>query len=116
MGILKEYSLFLELFGLLSVLTFIGSLIAIPWILSRLPTDYFIRHRYLVEKRHERHPVLAKITFVLRNLLGLLFLLAGVAMLILPFFGQVRITGIQTMAFITNNQISLRGNKTKISY
>ena len=82
--LLKNYTTLLEILGLLSLLTFIGSLIAIPWIIARLPQDYFIYHRKSVEKRHELHPVIAKITLLSRNIIGLLFLLAGIAMLILP--------------------------------
>ena len=67
----------------LSLATFAGSLIAIPWILVRLPTHYF-------DERHPRlwlndqHPVLRVLGVGLKNLLGVLFILAGIAMLVLP--------------------------------
>jgi hypothetical protein len=74
----------------LSVVGFLGSLIAIPWILIRLPANYF-------DERHPRrwmenhHPVLRLIGHVVKNAVGIIFFLAGVAMLFLP--GQ----GILTM-------------------
>ena len=74
----------LQVLGLFSLLTFVGSLIAVPWLIGRLPADYFITHWQQVEQRHQQHPLLALITLVLRNLLGLLLLLAGFAMLFLP--------------------------------
>ena len=67
----------------LSIATFAGSLIAIPWILVRLPPHYF-------DERHprlwlnDRHPVLRVLGFSVKNLLGVLFVLAGIAMLVLP--------------------------------
>jgi hypothetical protein len=74
----------------LSIVGFIGSLIAIPLILVRLPSHYF-------DERHPRkwmenhHPVLRLIGHVVKNVLGFILLAAGIAMLVLP--GQ----GILTM-------------------
>jgi hypothetical protein len=73
-----------------SLVGFIGSLIAIPLILVRLPPDYFdIRVARHWMKDH--HPVLRLVGLALKNAVGLVFLLAGLAMLFLP--GQ----GILTM-------------------
>lgn len=75
---------------ILSILGFIGSLIAIPFILVRLPPNYF-------DERHPRrwmenhHPILRLTGHLVKNLVGVVFFLAGVAMLFLP--GQ----GILTM-------------------
>jgi UDP-N-acetylmuramyl pentapeptide phosphotransferase/UDP-N-acetylglucosamine-1-phosphate transferase len=85
------YKHLVELLGLVSVITFVGSLIAIPLLIGRLPVNYFIQHRQKVEERHKRHPLVAKIIFVLRNGLGSLFLLAGIAMLVLPGQGIITI-------------------------
>lgn len=103
---LSEYSQLLEWLGLLSVLTFFGSLIAIPWVISRLPADYFVRHRQMVKEKHEHHPFRARITFVFRNTIGFIFLLAGIAMLVLPGQGIVTILiGISFMDFPKKNQL-----------
>jgi hypothetical protein len=103
---LRHYSLIIELLGILSVLTFIGSLIAIPWIIGRLPVNYFILHRRMVEQRHKRHPVLAKIIFFARNFVGTLFFLAGMAMLVLPGQGLITILiGISFMDFPGKHRI-----------
>ncbi len=100
MSSLKAYTYFLEGLGILSLLTFTGSLIVVPWLIARLPADYFIRHRRLVEERHRRHPLMARIIFVLRNGIGTVFLLAGVAMLVLPGQGILTILlGISLMDF-----------------
>jgi hypothetical protein len=78
------YRELVELLGLVSIITFVGSLVVIPWLIGRLPVNYFIQHRLKVEERHKRHPLLARTIFVLRNGVGSLFLLAGIAMLVLP--------------------------------
>jgi len=97
---LNEYSSLLEWLGFLSVLTFIGSLIAIPWIIARLPVNYFIRHRQLVAESHSRHPLVARLTFVLRNFVGIVFIVAGIVMLVLPGQGIITILiGISFMDF-----------------
>ena len=106
MQFLSENSLLLEWLGLLSVLTFIGSLVAIPWIIARLPANYFIRHRQLVAERHERHPLIARLIFVCRNVIGIVFLTAGIAMLVLPGQGIITILiGISLMDFPIKNNL-----------
>ena len=65
------------------VICFIGSLIAIPLILVRLPADYFdTRTPRHWMKNH--HPVLRLLGLVIKNVVGVVFLLAGFAMLFLP--------------------------------
>ena len=81
----------LPMLGIVSIVMFIGSLIAIPWLILRMKPDYFIRHRYEVIRRHCRHPVLTIVLFCLRNSLGICLIVAGFVMLLLP--GQ----GILTM-------------------
>jgi len=96
----KEYHLVLEWLGLLSVMTFVGSLIAVPWIIGKLSVDYFIQHRKRVAERHERHPVAARMIFITRNLVGFILFLAGIAMLVLPGQGILTILiGISFMDF-----------------
>lgn len=85
------YRELVELLGLVSIITFVGSLVVIPWLIGRLPVNYFIQHRQKVEERHKRHPLLARMIFVLRNGVGSLFLLAGIAMLVLPGQGIITI-------------------------
>jgi len=95
-----EYSLLLEWLGVVSVLTFIGSLIAIPWIIAKLPENYFIRHRQLVTERHARHPLIAKLILLFRNVIGSIFMAAGILMLLLPGQGIITILiGISFMDF-----------------
>jgi hypothetical protein len=84
---------------ILSIVGFIGSLIAIPFILVRLPPHYF-------DERHPRtwmenhHPVLRLTGLILKNVIGLVFLLAGFAMLFLPGQGILTmLIGVSLMDF-----------------
>ena len=100
MEFVREYAQYIEWLGILYVVTFFGSLIAVPWIISRLPVNFFIQHRQKVAERHAQHPAVAKITFIARNTVGFVFLLAGIAMLLLPGQGIITILiGVSCMEF-----------------
>ncbi len=73
-----------------SLIGFIGTLIAIPFILVRLPADYF-DIRVPRPWMRDHHPALRLLGHIVKNVIGVVFLLAGFAMLFLP--GQ----GILTM-------------------
>ena len=90
----------LPLLGMFSLATFIGSLIAVPWLIGRMPSDYFLTHWQKVDARHRRHPVVALMILVVRNSFGLLLFLAGVGMLFLPGQGLLTmLIGICLMDF-----------------
>lgn len=81
--------------GLFSATTFVLSLLLLPWLLSRIPADYF-RHR----PSDASWRILLLPRNLLRNLLGLPILLAGISMLILPGQGFVTILlGLAIMQF-----------------
>ena len=89
----------LEFLFLLSIVSFVGSVIAIPWILIRLPQDYFCEsHPRTWLKDH--HPVLRLIALAVKNFVGWLLLLGGIAMLVLPGQGLLTILiGVSLMDF-----------------
>jgi hypothetical protein len=74
----------------LSIIFFVGSLIAIPFILVRLPADFF-DIRVPRPWMEDHHPVLRVLGHLVKNAVGGIFLFAGFLMLFLP--GQ----GILTM-------------------
>jgi len=75
---------------ILSIVFFVGSLIAIPFILVRLPTDFFDT-RVPRPWMEDHHPVLRVLGHLVKNVVGAIFLFVGFLMLFLP--GQ----GILTM-------------------
>ena len=90
MGVwLEEHGVVLWSLTVLSVVMFLGTLLAMPWLIARLPSDYFTRRP--VRDWRTRRPVLHLVLVILKNLLGLVMLLAGVAMLALPGQGLLTI-------------------------
>lgn len=67
----------------LSIVLFIGTLIAIPFILVRLSADYFDL-RVPRPWMQDHHPVLRIVGHLVKNVIGTVFLLAGFLMLFLP--------------------------------
>jgi hypothetical protein len=93
----RHEALVLWLTGL-SVISFVATLVLVPWLIVRLPADYFLRERR--ERRGHRHPVLHAAVLAARNVLGLAFVLVGLALLALPGQGLLTIlAGISLMSF-----------------
>lgn len=80
-GLYEAHGVLLGWLGGLSLLMFLGSLIAVPLVIVRLPEDYLQREHKLVRQ----WPWRISVPFlVLKNGFGVLFLLSGLAMLVLP--------------------------------
>ena len=88
-----ESVLFAALLALaaLSVVMFFGSLAAIPVLLARMPADYFARSESPFTSWRRRHPVAGGVLLVARNVLGVVLLLAGMAMMVLPGQGIITV-------------------------
>jgi hypothetical protein len=81
----------LTFLGMISLGTFIGSLFAVPFLIGLLRQDYFLNHWQRVETRRRRHPALAVAILLMRNGIGLVLVVAGMAMLVLPGQGVLTI-------------------------
>ena len=75
----------------LSVVMFFGSLALIPVLLVRMPADYFARSESPFASWRRRHPLAGGALLVVRNLLGVVLLLAGLAMMVLPGQGIITV-------------------------
>jgi hypothetical protein len=73
-----------------SLVFFLGTIVAIPLILVRLPPHYF-DERYPRRWLAGHHPVLRLLGLVVKNLVGAIFLAVGVALLFLPGQGILTI-------------------------
>lgn len=76
-------------FGL-SILMFVGSLIVVPIAVTRMPADYFVS-RQVRKSWRGTNPVARYGWLVLKNTIGYVLVLAGIAMLILPGQGMATI-------------------------
>ncbi len=86
------------LFGWLttaSIALFAISLFALPWLIGRLPADYFTvegQQRLTAERRSRRtHRWIKLLVRIARNVCGVLIALSGIAMLLLPGQGIIAI-------------------------
>jgi hypothetical protein len=118
--------------GLMSLITFFGSLLLVPWLVIKLPEDYFISTGRPVSHLKSRHPFIHYLIIAIKNMTGVLLILAGIAMLVIPGQGLLTILlGLFLMDFSGKyhlerkliqqkqiresiNWIRLRANKPKI--
>lgn len=75
-----------------SIVTFIASLLTLPWLVSRIPEDYFLREKRRPGPWKQTHPAIRLGVLIGKNALGITLLVGGLLMLFLP--GQ----GLLTMA------------------
>ena len=87
------------LLAIFSIISFIATLILVPVLVVRIPEDYFAekkRHRW--EPWAHEHPVIRWSLLTAKNILGYIFIILGIAMLVLP--GQGVLTIIIGIMFI----------------
>ena len=95
MGVLKPMIECIRGSGLLfplsffSIVAFVGSILALPYLIARMPEDYFIR------EEPQRTPVRR----LIRNVVGVMLIFAGTLMLFLP--GQGVLTVLVGVSFLS---------------
>lgn len=93
----------------ISVGMFLVSLVAIPIIVVRLPADFFCRRDEGTFGFQKLHPAARIALIVVKNLLGLLMLAAGIAMLVLPGQGILGILlGVSLLDFPGKRRLQRR--------
>ncbi len=92
----------------LSLVFFVGTLVAIPFILVRLPADYFdVRVPRPWMENH--HPMLRLFGHLAKNAVGAIFLFAGFLMLFLPGQGILTmLIGISMLDFPGKRKVEAR--------
>ena len=78
----------LGVLGAVSAATFLVSVLGVPWLLTRLPDDFLVRAGSDAPGRTSPVRVALRVG---RNLLGLLLIATGVALLVLPGQGLLTI-------------------------
>lgn len=91
----------------LSVATFVGTLVAIPILVVRMRSDYFLTSDD--ERKQGQYAVVRLVFLVLKNILGLLFVIAGVILLLLPGQGILTLLiGLSLLNFPGKRALELR--------
>ncbi len=75
----------------ISLVTFLLSLIVIPWIVVRLPADYFTDETRPKLPFKDAHPIIGLSINLLKNIMGVVLIIAGILMLVLPGQGILTI-------------------------
>lgn len=88
---IENHELLLGWLTLASGIVFIGTLVLMPWLIARIPADYFSHGRRHKAPWTGEHPALRLLLVAGKNLLGCLVVVAGVAMLVLPGQGLLTI-------------------------
>lgn len=92
MSWLAQHQTFFTWLAICSALTFVLSLLSLPWLVARIPPDYFCHIKRHPITTKQAHPVLRLSLFLGKNIVGGVLLMGGIMMLFLP--GQ----GLLTMA------------------
>ena len=97
----QQNEVFLAWFGSIALILSLLSPIVIIYFIEKLPADYFIQpHK---PERSHIHPL-----SILKNLLGLILILAGLAMLVLPGQGLLTmLVGLVVMNFPGKKKVEL---------
>jgi hypothetical protein len=108
---MREHQAIISTLIALSILTFILTLIAVPLIVLRLPADYFSQPQRANRIMQDRHPVLRILFILLKNVAGIILVLAGLLMSIPAIPGQGILTlvaGIVLLDFPGKRRLELR--------
>lgn len=88
--ILSHENLLMVLVGV-SIVTFFSSLLIVPWLIVRIPEDYFAFKDRPINPWSHRHVAIHWLGFIVKNLLGMVLIVMGIAMLVLPGQGLLTI-------------------------
>ena len=75
----KSYILWL---GAISFAIFVFSLLSIKWLVSLIPSDYFINKK--TSKFKSKYPIVWLVSMIIKNLIGYVLIICGILMLVLP--------------------------------
>jgi hypothetical protein len=77
--------------GIISVLTFIVSLFSLPWLVARIPEDYFLYSKRHPANLKKSHPLTRLILLAGKNILGAILIAGGIIMLFIPGQGLLTV-------------------------
>ena len=94
----KEYETLFWWMTAVSAVLFILTLIATPMLIARIPEDYFSKEDRPASQFAKLHPVWRFFLLLIKNILGVILVIAGLAMLLLP--GQGLLTLLLAMILL----------------
>jgi hypothetical protein len=104
----KEHQEFFWWLGSISLATLVISAFALPIIVSRMRSDYFLPDRDETRSLAYQHPAIRWTGLILKNLLGGILFIAGILMLALPGQGILTILmGLMLLDFPGKQRLEL---------
>jgi hypothetical protein len=89
--LIREHQLSLGWLAAIATVVLLIGFLVLPAVVVQLPQDYFVRDRRVPVRHARRHPLVWWLVSVLKNILGLVLVVAGIAMLVLPGQGLLTI-------------------------
>lgn len=89
--LIREHQLPLGWLAAIAAVVLLLGFLVLPAVVVQLPQDYFVRDRRIPVRRVRRHPLLWWMVTILKNVVGLVLVVAGIAMLVLPGQGLLTI-------------------------
>lgn len=109
MDFLRDQEALLAWIGGLSILTLVISFFAVPFLVRRMPYDYFLEGGTKTEEMRQRHPLLRVLILILKNLIGGILLAGGILMLVTPGQGLLTmVIGLMLMDFPGKRSLEIR--------
>jgi hypothetical protein len=97
-----------------SAVMFVAGLLLLPWLLARMPSDYFLTHRDYLPHWKQTHPVLRYVVLGVRNLIGLALILLGIVMIFTPGQGLLSLlVGLSMTTFPGKRTLELKLIRSK---
>jgi len=84
-----DYYDFFFWLGIVSSIIFIASLLSVGWLVSLIPSDYFINRKD--SKFKLNYPAAWIVSIIIKNIFGYILILGGILMLVLPGQGLITI-------------------------
>ena len=81
---IHEHSHLIGWLAVLSIVTLVLSAVLLPLVIARIPEDYFLHPEPPEGGFRDQHPIVRVSVRIAKNVLGVVFLVAGFAMLFVP--------------------------------
>lgn len=105
-NILIEYENLLIIVGVISAVVFVVSLVAMPFLLSKIPVDYFVQNK---QHKAEIKGLRDLLIIGIKTIVGLVLFLAGIVMLVTPGQGIISILlGLFLLEFPGKRKLELK--------
>lgn len=88
---LQQHQTELQRLGALSIVFLVGAALLVPLAAIYIPEDYFVRVKREPTRKQREHPLMLGLGVLIKNVIGVVLVVAGIVMLVLPGQGLLTI-------------------------